>query len=100
MLLAGEMTERTDGGRCIVVAGRRWRTADPMIHAYLPGTAPQALAALDSSCVKSASTGLPFRSATGSPMAIGFVGGRLREGLLQGREIRDDAVNAGERENA
>jgi hypothetical protein len=49
MLLAGEMTERTDGGQYIVVAGRRWRTADPMIHAYLPGTAPQALAALDSS---------------------------------------------------
>jgi hypothetical protein len=28
------------------------------------------------------------------------VGGRLREGLLQAREVRDYAVNAGDRENA
>jgi hypothetical protein len=31
MLHAGDMTERTDDGRYIVVAGRRWRATDPMI---------------------------------------------------------------------
>jgi hypothetical protein len=31
MLHAGETTERTDDGRYVVVAGRRWRATDPMI---------------------------------------------------------------------
>jgi hypothetical protein len=31
MFHPGEMTERTDDGRYVVVAGRRWRATDPMI---------------------------------------------------------------------
>jgi hypothetical protein len=33
-------------------------------------------------------------------MAVRPVGGRLREGLIQGREVGDHAVNAGDREDA
>ena len=33
-------------------------------------------------------------------MAVRPVSGRLREGLIRGREVGDHAVNAGERENA
>jgi hypothetical protein len=41
-----------------------------------------------------------LRCAVSSPMAVRPVGGRLREGLVQAREAGDDAVNAGDRENA
>jgi hypothetical protein len=39
---AGQMTERSDDGRYVVVAGRRWRAADPMIPPETPVPRPGA----------------------------------------------------------
>ena len=41
-----------------------------------------------------------LRCAVSSPMAVRPVGGRLREGLIQGREVGNHAVNAGDLEDA
>ena len=51
-------------------------------------------------CATSLSCWLILRCAVSSLMAVRPVGGGLREGLVQAGEAGDDAVNAGDRENA